>query len=128
MRETDFPSVLTTLSLSESFITVKSEDSEEKAAIFARFGVGISDVLDLLRYLFPILPPPYINRCPFIVVRDGEGRRPVLKELTMTRTTTISVSYDEKRRLDEAAEELCGTTEVPYGEVISQLVEKATDV
>jgi predicted transcriptional regulator len=44
------------------------------------------------------------------------------------RTTTISVSYDEKRRLDEAAEELCGTTEVPYGEVIAQLVAEATDV
>lgn len=42
----------------------------------------------------------------------------------MIRTTTISVSTDEKRQLDEAAEELCGTTEVPYGEVISQLVER----
>ena len=61
-------------------------------------------------------------------MRDGQGHRPVLKELIMTRTTTISVSYDEKRRLDEAAEELCGTCEVPYGEVIAQLVEKATDV
>ena len=46
----------------------------------------------------------------------------------MSRTTTVSVSYDEKRRLDEAAEEMFGTTEVPYGEVIAQLVKKATDV
>jgi len=46
----------------------------------------------------------------------------------MIRTTTISVSYDEKRRLDVAAEELCGTTEVPYGEVIARLVAEATDV
>lgn len=44
------------------------------------------------------------------------------------RGTTIRVSHDEKRRLDEAAEELCGTTEVPYGEVIAQLVDKVTDV
>lgn len=44
------------------------------------------------------------------------------------RGTTIRVSHDEKRQLDEAAEELCGTTEVPYGEVIAQLVEKAIDV
>ena len=42
----------------------------------------------------------------------------------MIRTTTISVSYDEKRQLDEAAEELFGTTEVPYGETISELVER----
>lgn len=46
----------------------------------------------------------------------------------MTRTTTISVSYEEKQRLDDAAEELCGTTEVPYGEVIVQLVDRVTDV
>ena len=45
----------------------------------------------------------------------------------MTRQTTISVSYDEKQRLDEAAEELCGTTEVPYGAVVAQLVEESID-
>ena len=44
------------------------------------------------------------------------------------RGTTIRVSHDEKRQLDKAAEEMCGTTEVPYGEVIAQLVDKATDV
>jgi hypothetical protein len=43
------------------------------------------------------------------------------------RETTISVSYDEKERLDDVAHELYGTTEVPYGEVITQLVIKATD-
>ena len=44
------------------------------------------------------------------------------------RETTVKVSHEEKRQLDEAAEELCGTTEVPYGAVISQLVAEVTDV
>jgi hypothetical protein len=46
----------------------------------------------------------------------------------MTRTTTISISHEEKRQLDDAAQELCGTTEVPYGEIIAQLVSEVTDV
>lgn len=45
----------------------------------------------------------------------------------MSRTTRISVSTDEKRRLDEAAKTLCGTTEVPYGEVISLLTAEVAD-
>ena len=45
----------------------------------------------------------------------------------MTRNTTISVSHAEKQRLDDAADELCGTTEVPYGEVILLLVAEATE-
>lgn len=44
------------------------------------------------------------------------------------RETTISISYDEKRRLDKAADKLYGTTEVPYGEIITRLVAEATDV
>lgn len=44
------------------------------------------------------------------------------------RETTIRVSHDEKQQLDEAAQELCGTTEVPYGEIISQLTQKLDDV
>jgi hypothetical protein len=41
----------------------------------------------------------------------------------MPRNTTISVSTDEKQRLDNAAEELCGTSEIPYGEIITILSE-----
>lgn len=86
------------------------------------------DIVFILNKKFGIVGGGYIRACAFIVVRDGQGHRPVLKELIMTRTTTISVSHDEKRQLDEAAKELCGTTEVPYGEVVAQLVDKATDV
>jgi hypothetical protein len=43
------------------------------------------------------------------------------------RETTISISYEEKQRLDEAARELCGTTEVPYGEVVTILANRVTD-
>jgi hypothetical protein len=72
--------------------------------------------------------PAYIRACAFIVVEDGRRRMPVFENSTMNRTTTISVSYDEKRQLDEAAKELCGTTEVPYGEVIAQLVDELIDM
>jgi len=40
------------------------------------------------------------------------------------RETTISVSHDEKDRLDDAKAELFGTDEVPYGAVITELVEQ----
>ena len=43
------------------------------------------------------------------------------------RETTISISYEEKRRLDEAARELCGTTEVPYGEVVTLLADRVAN-
>lgn len=39
----------------------------------------------------------------------------------MNRETTISVSYEEKNKLDEAKHELFSTEEVPYGVVISEL-------
>lgn len=45
----------------------------------------------------------------------------------MNRTTTISVSDEEKRLLDNAKEELFGTQEVPYGTVITELVGCAID-
>lgn len=38
------------------------------------------------------------------------------------RETTVSVSHDEKDRLDDAKAELFGTDEVPYGAVITELV------
>lgn len=38
-----------------------------------------------------------------------------------TRSTTISVSHEEKQLLDEAADTLYGTTEVPYGATIERL-------
>lgn len=46
----------------------------------------------------------------------------------MARGMTIRVSENEKNRLDEAAIQMCGTTEVPYGEVLSLLLERAPDV
>lgn len=46
----------------------------------------------------------------------------------MTRGTTIRVSHNEKNRLDEAAYQMCGTAEMPYGEVLSLLMERAPDV
>lgn len=49
------------------------------------------------------------------------------RTITMRRSTTISVSYSEKDELDYAAEQLFGTTEVPYGETITQLITEATD-
>ncbi|SFC63320.1 hypothetical protein SAMN05444422_112110 [Halobiforma haloterrestris] len=45
----------------------------------------------------------------------------------MLRETTISVSHEEKELLEEAAIELFGTQEVPYGAVVSELVEQVTD-
>lgn len=39
------------------------------------------------------------------------------------RETTISVSQSEKDRLDDAKAELFGTDEVPYGAVITELVD-----
>jgi tRNA(Arg) A34 adenosine deaminase TadA len=42
----------------------------------------------------------------------------------MLRETTITVSYDEKDRLDEARREMFGTEEVPYGVVITRLAGK----
>lgn len=51
---------------------------------------------------------------------------PLILAITM-RETTISISYEEKQRLDEAARELCGTTEVPYGEVVTILANRVTD-
>jgi len=45
----------------------------------------------------------------------------------MLRETTITVSYDEKDRLDDARRELFGTDEVPYGAVISELVDRVAD-
>jgi tRNA(Arg) A34 adenosine deaminase TadA len=44
----------------------------------------------------------------------------------MLRETTITVSYDEKDRLDEARREMFGTDEVPYGAVITRLVDEVT--
>ena len=43
----------------------------------------------------------------------------------MPRKTTISVSYEEKNRLDDAKQQLFGTSEVPYGAVITELVRLA---
>jgi hypothetical protein len=40
------------------------------------------------------------------------------------RETTISVSHNEKNRLDDAKAELFGTDEVPYGTVITELVDR----
>jgi hypothetical protein len=40
------------------------------------------------------------------------------------RETTVSVSHDEKDRLDDAKAELFGTDEVPYGAVITELVDR----
>jgi predicted transcriptional regulator len=37
------------------------------------------------------------------------------------RTTTIALTDDEKKRLDAAARQICGTTEVPYGRVVHLL-------
>jgi|GEM_PF-6407990 len=42
----------------------------------------------------------------------------------MRRDTSISISHDEKDRLDEAALDLFGTDEVPYGAVVSELVDR----
>jgi hypothetical protein len=46
----------------------------------------------------------------------------------MARGTTIRVSENERNRLNEAAYQMCGTTEIPYGEVLSLLMERAPDV
>lgn len=45
----------------------------------------------------------------------------VLLSFRMLRETTISVSHEEKARLDEAANVLFGTDEVPYGAVVDEL-------
>jgi len=55
------------------------------------------------------------------VEEDGSGWPPLLSP-TM-RGTTISVSHSEKDRLDDAKTELFGTDEVPYGAVITELVD-----
>lgn len=40
------------------------------------------------------------------------------------RKKSIAVSADEQDRLDEVAEEMYGTTEVPYGAVVCGLIEE----
>lgn len=40
------------------------------------------------------------------------------------RTESIAVSESEKSRLNGVAEEIYGTTEVPYGAVVSGLIEE----
>lgn len=45
----------------------------------------------------------------------------------MFRETTISVSHEEKARLDDAKQELFGTDEVPYGATITELTDRVTD-
>lgn len=44
------------------------------------------------------------------------------------RTKRIAVSDAEKELLDNAAVELTGTTDVPYGSVITMLIREATDI
>jgi len=46
----------------------------------------------------------------------------------MARETTIRVSQAERDDVEEAAYQLCGTNEVPYGKVVSLLIENAPDV
>jgi hypothetical protein len=46
----------------------------------------------------------------------------------MARGTTIRVSQKEKQRLDEAGYQMTGTTEVPYGEILSLLMERTPDL
>lgn len=46
----------------------------------------------------------------------------------MPRNTTISVSHEEKACLDDAAEALFGTDEVPYGAVVSELVTRVSGI
>jgi len=46
----------------------------------------------------------------------------------MARETTIRVSEAERDRLAEAGVQLCGTAEVPHGEVLTLLIENAPDV
>lgn len=45
---------------------------------------------------------------------------------TLMRTNTIVVSSEEKRMLDEAAVELTGTKDLPYGAVLTMLIREAT--
>lgn len=45
----------------------------------------------------------------------------------MARTKTIALNEGEKERLNAARNELFGTSEVPYGVVISRLVDSITD-
>ena len=40
------------------------------------------------------------------------------------REKSIAVSADEQARLDDVAEEMYGTTSVPYGAVVSGLIEQ----
>ena len=40
------------------------------------------------------------------------------------RTNPIALNDEEKQRLDEVAEEAFGTTELPYGAVVSMLIEQ----
>jgi hypothetical protein len=73
----------------------------------------------------------YICELPFNVM-EGELRTITCSMLTpksiMPRGTTIRVSHNEKNRLDEAAYQMTGTTEIPYGEVLSLLMENAPEV
>lgn len=41
-----------------------------------------------------------------------------------TRTNPIALSEAEKERLDTVAEEAFGTSEVPYGAIVSMLIEE----
>jgi hypothetical protein len=67
----------------------------------------------------------FITPLPFIVVgKDGPRWSKTPPLLTIMRETTISVSHDEKDRLDDAKAELFGTDEVPYGAVITELVDR----
>ena len=71
---------------------------------------------------------------PFIVVwaagRCGgrRHRRRSYQNPNMPRDTTIRVSQAERDDVEEAAYQLCGTNEVPYGKVVSLLIENAPDV
>lgn len=44
------------------------------------------------------------------------------------REKTIAVSTEEQTLLDNAAEEMTGTTDLPYGATITMLVREATNV
>jgi hypothetical protein len=44
------------------------------------------------------------------------------------RTKTIAVSEDEQELLDQAAQELTGTTDMPYGATLTMLVREATGI
>lgn len=44
------------------------------------------------------------------------------------RDETIALSTDEKELLDEAADDIFGTTDVPYGATVSALASQQIDV